>query len=55
MYQLYKPKLKEYSNPIDVDDLTIIKKGLDFIKKNYPELCPIWYIDMETGEIVYEV
>lgn len=55
MYKLYNPETKEYSIPIDVDNLAIIKNGLDFIKTNYPELCPLWCIDMETGEIVYEV
>lgn len=53
MYKLYNPETKEYSTSIDTNDMTAIKDNLDFIKKNYPELCPIWCIDMETGEVVY--
>lgn len=55
MYKLYNPKTNHYTAPLDVDNLTIIKNRLDLIKKNYPGLCPIWCIDMETGEIVHEI
>lgn len=54
MYKLYDPKTSRYSAPLDVDNLAIIKNCLDLIKTNYPELCPIWCIDMETGEILYQ-
>lgn len=55
MYKLYNPEYEQYSAPLDTDNLTAIKNSLDFIKQNYPELCPIWCIDMETGEIVHEI
>lgn len=55
MYKLYEPDIDQYSAPFNVDSLDIIKSSLDFIKQNYPELCPLWCIDMETGEIVYEI
>lgn len=55
MYKLYNPKYGGPSIPLDIDNLTIIKNSLDCIKQNCPELCPIWCIDMETGEIVHEI
>lgn len=55
MYKLYNFETNKYSAPLDIDNIDIIKNNLDFIKENFPELCPLWCIDMETGEIVYDV
>lgn len=55
MYKLYNPKYGESSTPLDINNLVIIKNSLDCIKQNCPELCPIWLIDTETGERVYEI
>ena len=55
MYKLYNPETHRYTAPLDMNNLTLIKRSLDYIKKHYPELCPMWCIDMETGEIVHEI